>query len=109
MMAIQFEDFAKLDIRIGTVIQVERAIGADRLLRFTFDIGEEERQIMASMAPFFDDLQALIGKQMPLLLNIRPRTFRGYESEGMILAADYDSRPVFLLPEKHVPSGTKVK
>lgn len=108
-MAIQFEDFAKLDIRIGTVIQVERVADADRLLRFTFDIGNEKRQIMASMAPFFDDLQALIGKQMPLLLNIQPRTFRGYESQGMILAADYNSRPVFLLPEEQVPSGAKVK
>jgi tRNA-binding EMAP/Myf-like protein len=54
-------------------------------------------------------LDELIGKQMPLLLNIEPRIFRGYESQGMIIAADHENRPVFLLPEVSVPSGTKVK
>ena len=108
-MTIQFEDFAKLDIRIGTVKSVERVPDADKLLKFSFDIGEETRQIMAGMATFFDNLDELIGKQMPILLNIEPRTFRGYESQGMIVAADFENRPVFLLPEKFVPSGTKVK
>jgi methionine--tRNA ligase beta chain len=108
-MTIQFEDFAKLDIRIGTVESVERAPDADKLLKFVFDVGTEKRQIMAGMAAFFEDPQELVGKQMPLLLNIEPRKFRGYESQGMIVAADYENRPVFLLPEKHIPSGSKVK
>jgi methionine--tRNA ligase beta chain len=108
-MTIQFEDFAKLDIRIGTVDSVERVPDADKLLKFVFDIGDEKRQIMAGMAEFFDDLQALVGKQMPLLLNIAPRNFRGHESQGMIVAADFKHRPVFLLPEKPIPNGSKVK
>ena len=108
-MTIQFEDFAKLDIRIGTVESVEQVQDADKLLKFIFDVGEEKRQIMAGMAAFFDDPQELVGKQMPLLLNIEPRKFRGHESQGMIVAADYENRPVFLLPEKKIPNGSKVK
>lgn len=108
-MTIQFEDFAKLDIRIGTVVSVERVPDADKLLKFIFDVGDEKRQIMAGMAAFFDDPQELVGKQMPLLLNIEPRKFRGYESQGMIVAADYKNKPVFLLPENEILSGSRVK
>jgi methionine--tRNA ligase beta chain len=108
-MTIKLKDFAKLDIKIGTIKSVERVSDADKLLKFSFDIGSETRQIVASMAPFFTNLDELIGKQMPLLLNIEPRIFRGYESQGMIIAADHENRPVFLLPEVSVPSGTKVK
>lgn len=108
-MTISIEDFEKLDIRIGTIKAVERVPNTDKLLRFTFEVGDGKRQIMASMAPFFDNLDELIGKQMPLLLNLKARTFRGYESQGMIIAADYKQRPVFLVPEKPVLSGTKVR
>jgi methionine--tRNA ligase beta chain len=109
-MNITFEDFAKLDIRIGTVKSVEKVPDADKLLMFKFDIGEDnERQIMAGMAEFFDDPKQLVGRQFPLLLNIEPRAFRGYESQGMIIAADHDHRPVFLLPETQIPNGSKVK
>jgi|SRR5579859_2604372 len=108
-MTIQFEDFAKLDIRIGTVESVERVPDADKLLKFVFDLGDEKRQIMAGMAEFFENPQELIGKQMPILCNIAPRNFRGHESQGMIVAADYEHKPVFLLPERPIPSGSKVK
>lgn len=108
-MNIQFEDFAKLDIRIGTVESVERVPDADKLLKFAFDVGDEKRQIMAGMAMFFDDPEELVGKQMPILMNIEPRKFRGYESQGMIVAADHENRPIFLMPEEKIPSGSKVK
>jgi methionyl-tRNA synthetase len=110
MTTASFEDFAKLNIRVGTVASVERVPDADRLLRFVFDVGDgETRQIMAGMAEFFTDLGGLVGRQFPLLLNIEPRSFRGYESRGMIIAADHERRPVFLEPVTRVPSGTKVK
>jgi methionine--tRNA ligase beta chain len=109
-MAISFDDFAKLDLRIGTVKSVEKVPHATKLLRFVFDIGQsEERQIMAGMAEFVSDPSGLVGAQFPLLLNIEPRRFRGYESHGMIIAADHDEQPVFLRPERSVPSGSKVK
>jgi methionyl-tRNA synthetase len=110
MMTISFDDFARLEIRIGTVRSVEKVADADKLLRFVFDVGEVgERQIMAGMAPFFPNPGTLVGRQFPLLLNIEAREFRGYLSQGMIIAADVDHKPVFLNPEREVPSGTLVK
>ena len=107
---VTFEDFKKLDIRIGQVKSVEKVPDTDKLLKIIFDIGNgEERHIMAGMAEFFNDSQVLIGKQLPLLLNIEPRNFRGHTSHGMIIAADFEHKPIFLEPEKSIPNGSIVK
>ncbi|MEI8229545.1 MAG: methionine--tRNA ligase [Candidatus Peregrinibacteria bacterium] len=106
---ITFEDFKKLDIRIGKVTSVEKVPDADKLLKFVFDVGSEERQIIAGMAEFFIDPSMLVGKEMPILMNIEPRMFRGYQSHGMIIAADVDGHPILLHPEKDIPAGSKVR
>ena len=106
---ITFDDFKKLEIRIGKVKSVEKMLDADRLLKFIFDVGSEERQIMAGMAEYFTDPSTLVGKEMPILMNIEPRTFRGYKSHGMIIAADVDGQPVLLHPEKEIPAGSIVR
>lgn len=80
-MTIHFEDFAKLDIRIGTVISVERVPDTDKLLRFMVEIGTETRQIIAGMAQFHRDLDEIPGKQIPVLVNIAPRMYRSLESQ----------------------------
>ena len=105
---VTMEDFNKLDIRIGKVLSVEKIQGADRLLKFRFDVGDEHRDILAGMAEFFSDLAALEGTEMPLLLNIEPKTLRGHTSQGMIIAADVDGRPVLLHPEREVAPGSIV-
>jgi methionine--tRNA ligase beta chain len=109
MEEISFNDFKKLDIRIGTVESVEKIKGTDKLLKFVFDFGSEKRQIVAGMAEFFEDINSLVGKQMPILMNIETATFCGHESQGMILAADVEHKPVLLFPEKEIPSGSKVR
>ena len=106
---INFDDFKKLEIRIGKVISVEKIPETDKLLKFVFDLGNEQRQIIAGMAEFFPDLSSLIGKEMPILVNIEPRELKGYKSEGMILAADVDNEPILLHPEKEIPPGTIIK
>lgn len=106
---ISFDDFKKLDIRIGKVVSVEKVADADKLLKFTFDLGDEQRQIIAGMAEFFTDTSELVGKEMPILTNIEPRTFRGYTSHGMIIAADVDGKPILLHPETEIPPGSVVK
>ncbi len=106
---ITFEDFKKLEIKIGKVVSVEKIPDSDKLLKFIFDFGTEQRQIIAGMAEFFPDLSLLVGKEMPVLINIEYKEFRGYESQGMILAIDIDNQPVFLLPEREVPTGSIVK
>lgn len=105
---ITFEDFAKLEIKIGKVVAAEKIPDADKLLRLQFDFGTEQRQIVSGIAEFYEPEQ-LVGKLIPVLVNLEPKKFRGVESQGMILAADVDGRPVILTPESEVPSGSKVR
>lgn len=106
---VTLEDFKKLDIKIGRVISAEKIPDSDKLIKFIFDVGGEQRQIIAGMAEFFPDLTVLVGKEMPLLLNLEPRQFRGNTSEGMIIAADVDGRPIFLRPEEEIPPGSIIR
>ena len=107
-MNISIDDFRKCEIKIGTVLSVEKIENADKLLKLIFDFGDEQRQIMSAIALFFPDPQVLVGKQMPVLVNLETRNFRGFESQGMILAADVDGIPILLAPEKEVPAGSSV-
>ena len=102
------EDFKKLEIKIGRVVSAERIEGSDKLLKLMIDLGGETRQILAGIAQFYEP-EALIGKEMPVIVNLEPRMLRGYESQGMILCADAEGRPVILEPEIEVPSGSIVK
>jgi len=106
---ITLEDFKKLEIKIGKVKSVEKIPDTDKLLKFIFDVGVEERQIIAGMAEFFSEPLSLVGKEMPILMNIEPRTFRGHKSHGMIIAADVNGHPIFLHPEKEIPAGSEVR
>lgn len=105
---ITFDDFMKLDIRIGTVKAAEKVYGADKLIRLELDLGSERRQVVAGLAPHYTEEQ-LLGKQMPVLVNLEPRKLRGLESQGMILAADVEGRPVLLTPEDQIPPGSVVR
>ncbi len=105
---ITYQDFQKLQIRIGTVVSSSKVEGADKLLKLEVDFGDERRQIIAGMAEFFPP-EYLLGKQLPILMNLEPRKFRGLESQGMILAADVGGCPILLQPESAVPVGSVVK
>lgn len=105
---IKFEDFAKLDIRIGTIEEAEHVEGSDKLLKLVVDLGEEKRQVVAGIGKVYEPKE-LLGKQIPILANLEPRLFMGLESQGMILAADENGRPVLLNPDKQVNSGANVR
>jgi len=106
---ISYDDFVKLDITIGTIVSIEVVEGADKLLRLEVDIGEEKpRQIISGIREYFEDVQFLVGKQCPFLANLQPRTIRGFESQGMILAAEHDGIFSLLIPHNELPSGTRV-
>lgn len=108
-MSISYEDFAKLEIRIGTIETVELVEGADRLLKLTVEVGEgAKRQIISGIREYFADPQDLVGKQCPFLLNLEPRTIRGLESQGMILAGGGGEIFILLHPSVTVPPGTQV-
>jgi len=147
---IDIEDFGKVEIRIGTILEATKVPDADRLLQLIFDFGpmpavvasevkqsssEEEiassqaprndnierlpellekypdrdvRQIMSAIAPFVPDPSTLVGKQIAVCTNLEPRKFRGYISQGMIMATDNEEGVVFLVPEKKVQPGAKI-
>lgn len=116
MDTISYEDFAKLDIRIGTIEAVEVVEGADRLLKLKVNTGETDdegtpvyRQIVSGIREFFADPQELVGKQCPFLVNLKPRVIKGLESQGMILAVGTDDAFALLHPAKVLMSGSKVR
>jgi len=104
---ITFEDFKKLQIRIGLIVEAERIEGTDKLLKLKVDFGDETRQIVSGIAEFYTP-SGLIGKSFPFVVNLEPRMIRGVESQGMILAIGANGKVVLLKPQKKVPSGSNV-
>lgn len=106
---ISYEDFSKLEIRIGTITEAEKVPETDRLIKFTLDMGDETRTIIGGWALTYPDATVLIGKQVPVLCNLEPRTIKGIESQGMLLSAVLNDQPVALFPEKPVDNGAEVR
>ena len=104
---VKFEDFQKLDIRIGTIVEAEKVASADKLLKLIVDLGEEKRQLVAGIALQYEP-QELPGKQVPIVCNLEPAKIRGVESNGMVLCVAMPE-PVLLAPVKKVPNGSKVR
>ncbi|MDO8726642.1 MAG: methionine--tRNA ligase [Candidatus Methanoperedens sp.] len=105
-LEITYEEFQKLDIRIGTVLTAENVKGSDKLLKLEVDIGEK-RQIVAGIAKSHNPAE-LVGRQVVVMANMKPAKLFGVESRGMVLAGDIDGA-VLLMPEKNVKEGTKVR
>jgi methionyl-tRNA synthetase len=104
---ISYEDFAKLDLRVGTVIQCEEKEGSDKLLRLTVDFGEEgTRNIFSGIKKWYSPAN-LINKQFVFVFNLAPRKMMGEESEGMMLAAD-GKKPLPLKPKSKAQNGAKI-
>jgi methionyl-tRNA synthetase len=107
---INYDDFAKLDIRVGTVVAAEMVEGADKLIKCTIDFGELGQRTIVSGIALFRKPEEIVGKQLPYIVNLAPRTLRGVESQGMLLAASPGGEGLALLiPDTAVPNGTKLK
>ena len=104
---ISFEDFLKLDIRIGTVKQAEKVEGSKKLLRFEIDDGMGGRRVLAGLAQDLDP-EDIIGKQVAFVANLKPRKMMGELSEGMVLAAEDNGKFALLMPGKEVAPGSEV-
>ncbi len=104
---ISFDDFQKLDIKIGTILEAEKVEGADKLLKLKVDLGDEQRILVAGIAETYQP-ENIIGKQIPILINLEPKKLRGIESQGMILAVDIDGKATLIHPDKNVPNGNRV-
>ena len=105
---IQYDDFAKMDIRIGTILEAEKLPKSDKLLKFLVDDGFEKRTILSGIAKHFSP-EEMIGKQVTFLANLAPRKMMGIESNGMILMAENrDGSLALLQPHKEVWNGGPV-
>ncbi len=106
---ISIDEFKKGEIRIGTILSVEKVENADKLLRLRVDFGEKSRQIVSGIAAYYPDPALLVGVSCAFATNLEPRTIRGLVSDGMILAASTEDGMFSLLEAKGVPPGTKIK
>ena len=109
---ISFDDFKKLDLRIGTIVAAEKVANADKLFKLSVNLGEATpRTIVSGIAPFYT-VEELVGKSVPIIVNLAPRMLKGIESKGMALMAidqtDGGHAPVLLVPAKPVPPGSPV-
>jgi methionyl-tRNA synthetase len=105
---IIYDDFAKLDLRIGTITEAIKVPKADKLLQLTIDLGFETRTIVSGIAQHFTP-EEIVGKQVTVVANLAPRKMRGIESQGMILMAeDAEGKLHFMKPENTINPGSTV-
>lgn len=108
---ITIEDFIKVELKVGQVLTAERVPKSDKLLRFTVDVGEPEpRQILAGIAEHYEP-EKMVGRKLVIVSNLKPRKLRGFESQGMVLAASVgdEGRPVLATFAEDVPNGARLK
>ncbi len=108
---IEIGDFAKVEMKVGEVLTAGRIPKADKLLLLTIDVGEAQpRQVLAGIAQYYEP-ETLIGKKVVVVANLKPRKLRGYESQGMVVAASIgaEGRPVIATFTEDVPNGARLK
>ena len=106
---VAFDDFGKVDIRVGTVLECSKVPKADKLLQFKIDDGMGGRTIVSGIAKYYPEPEKLVGMQVCFIANFAPRKLKGVESQGMILSAeDKDGRLVLITPSQLVTSGVNV-
>lgn len=110
MVTISFEEFAKMDIRVGRFVLVEPVEGSEKLYKEVVDFGPEigQRQILSGIRKFYTP-EELVGKLGIFIINLAPRMMMGLESQGMLLAVDDDSRPILLTTTEDVSPGAKIR
>jgi len=107
-MEISFEDFQKLDLRIGKIAEASQISGSRNLIKMTVDFGSEKRQAVAGLMQWYKP-QDLVGKKCAFVLNLQKRKMMGVESQCMILAADDGKGNVIVLqPEKEIGEGSRI-
>jgi len=122
---ISIDDFSKIELRAGKILSAEKVPDTDKLLKLSVDMAEttevvdeagnktvtpKYRQILSGISMYFPDPQALVGRTVMFVANLEPRTIRGLESQGMILAVSTPEGGFSLLePNSTIPPGTKAK
>jgi methionine--tRNA ligase beta chain len=106
---LSFDKFLRTELRVARVVEAARVEGTDKLLQLQLDVGElGPRQIVAGIAEAYEPEQ-LVGKHIVIVANLKPARIRGVESQGMLLAADLDGRPIVATFDEDVAPGTRVR
>lgn len=108
---INIEEFKKLELKLGQILSAEKVPDTDKLLKLSVDMGEESpRTIVSGIAEYFPDENTLINKKVMFVANLEPRTIKGIESQGMLLALSTEEGGFSLLsPLNDLPAGTKAR
>jgi methionyl-tRNA synthetase len=105
---IVFDDFGKIDLRVGTILEAKKVEKADKLLELVVDLGFEKRTILSGIAMHFTP-ESLVGRQVVVVANLAPRKMRGIESKGMILLAeDAQGKLHFVQPQELIAAGSSI-
>ena len=107
MEIINFDDFSRLNIRVGKIISAEDVEGSNKLIKMKVDIGDEERQIVAGISKYYS-LDELTNKTVIVLINLEPRKIFGIESQGMLLASIDEDKVSLLQTDKEMIPGSEI-
>ena len=107
MEIVNFDDFSKLNIRVGKIISAEEVEGSNKLIKMKVDIGDEERQIVAGISKYYS-LDELTNKIVIVLINLEPRKIFGIESQGMLLASIDGDKVSLLQTDKEMIPGSEI-
>jgi len=105
---ISIEDFAKVQMRVGQILEAEKIEGSRKLLKLKVDIGNEIRQLVAGIAEAYDP-ESLLNRKIVVVANLKPAKLMGVESDGMVVAASVDGKPVLATFAEEVPNGALLK
>lgn len=106
-MEISYDDFKKLDMKVGKIVSAEKVGKTDKLYKIMVDNGEKKIQTVSSLADYYTT-EELVGKSIIILVNLKPTKFCGVDSHGMLLCAEKDGKCILLSPEKDIEPGAEV-
>ena len=105
---IDIQEFMKIELRVGRILKAEPIPGSRKLMRLEVSLGEHTRQIVAGIAREYNP-EDLMNRKIIVVANLKPARLMGYESQGMLLAADIEGRPVVILVPDEVPEGSRIR
>jgi len=106
-MSITYEEFKRLDIRVGIIVSAESIKGKSKVMKAIVDIGNEKRELIVGGAEYYKP-EDMIGRKVIVLANLEPKKIAGVVSHGMLLAADVNGKPYWLTVDDNVPIGSRV-
>lgn len=108
MAMITIEEFFQTELRVATVTAADLVPNSHKLVKLTVNLGDESRVLVAGIAREYA-AESLLGRQVVVVTNLQPAKLMGVESQGMVLAASVDGKPVLLRPDSAVPNGTAIR